>query len=188
MYHYADLDIVVDSVELGSGSCGYRGKDASREHLRVLLGALVAGVNIHLDLCGEFFNREMSIFAEHVVGLGAHHDFSDISAAGSPSGLVASLGETRCGLEDFSSSVMKLIERKCRCSKPVPLCSHNTAVVNDISGVYLSSILSVYGLWFWHCSCDVYGRDECIQLGLINGSCSVLDMGDCCQQCSHVIE
>ena len=98
-------------MELDSSSCGYRGEDASREHLRVLLCTLVVSVNIHLDVCSEFFDRELCIFAEQVVGLGAHRDFSDGSTAGSPSGLVAPLGETRCDLEDFSSSAIKLIER-----------------------------------------------------------------------------
>ena len=72
---------------------------------------LVVSVNIHLDVCGEFFDREMSIFTEQVVGLRAHHDFSDGSGAGSPSGLVAPLGETFSNLEDLPSSVIKLTYR-----------------------------------------------------------------------------
>ena len=98
-------------MELGSGSCGYIGEDSSREHLRVLLCALVVSVNIHLDVCGEFFYRELSIFVEQVVGLGDHSDFSDGFTAGSPFGLVAPLGDNRCDIEDFSSSVIKLIDR-----------------------------------------------------------------------------
>ena len=111
IYHSADLEIVIDDVELGSGSCGYRYEYASREHLIVMLCVLVVSVNIHFDVCSEFLGRELSIFAEQVVGLGAHREFSDGSASGSPSGLVTPLVETRCGLGEFSSSVIKLIER-----------------------------------------------------------------------------
>ena len=96
-------------MELGSGYCGYRGNDSSRDHLRVMLCALVVSVNIHLDVYGELFDRELSILAEQIVGLGSHRDFSDGSAAGSPYRLVAPLGETCCNLEDFSSSVIKFI-------------------------------------------------------------------------------
>ena len=55
-------------MELRSGSWGYRSEDASRESLIVLLCALVPSVNIHRDVHGEFFDHELSIFMEQVVG------------------------------------------------------------------------------------------------------------------------
>ena len=59
----------------------------------------------------QYVDRELSIFAEQVVVLGDHRNFSDGSAAGSPSGLVAPLGEIPCDFEHFSSTVIKLNER-----------------------------------------------------------------------------
>ena len=47
---------------------------------------------------------------EEVVGLGAQLDFSDGYGFGSPSGIVAPLGETCRDLEDFSSGVIKIVE------------------------------------------------------------------------------
>ena len=47
---------------------------------------------------------------EQVVGLEAHLDFSDRYGVGSPSGLVAPLGDTFRDLEDFSGGVIKLVE------------------------------------------------------------------------------
>ena len=64
-------------MEIGSVTCRHICEDASCKHLRVLLCALVVSVNIHLDVCGELFHRELSIFLEQVVGLGAHSGFSD---------------------------------------------------------------------------------------------------------------
>ena len=58
----------------------------------------------------ELFDCELSIFTEQVVGLGSHLDFSDGSAAGSPSGLVAHLSDTCRDLEDFSGGVIKHVE------------------------------------------------------------------------------
>ena len=97
-------------MDLGSGSWGYRSKDASCKHLRVLLCALVVIVNIYLDVRGKFFDRELSIFTEQVLGLKAHLDFSDRSGAGSPSVFFAPLGETCRGIEDFYGAVVKLFE------------------------------------------------------------------------------
>ena len=68
-------------MDLGSGFCGYRSKDASCECLRVLLCALVISVKIHLDVRGELFDHGLSILTEHVLGLGAPLDFSDESGA-----------------------------------------------------------------------------------------------------------
>ena len=101
--------MVVDGVELGSGSCRHRCEDASCRHIIFLICALVVSINIHLDVCGEFFDLELFIITEQVVGLRAHRDFSDGSGAKSPSRLVAPLGETCSNLEDLSSSVIKLI-------------------------------------------------------------------------------
>ena len=95
---------------LGSGSWGYRSEDASYKHLRVLICALVASINIHLNVCGELFNRDLCMFTEMVVGLEAQLDFSDLSSAGSPSALVAPLSDTCSDIEDFSSGVVELVE------------------------------------------------------------------------------
>ena len=51
----------------------------------------------------ELFDRELSIFTEHVVGLEDHLDFSDGSDSGYPSELVAPLGETYRDIEEFST-------------------------------------------------------------------------------------
>ena len=119
-------------MELGSGSCGYRSEDASREHLIVLLCALVSSVNIHLDVHGELFNRELSIFTEQVVVIGVHLDFSDGSSSGSPSGLVTPLCETCRDIEEFSGGVVKIVERQCCGPISVSLCDYGAAVVDDL--------------------------------------------------------
>ena len=137
-------------MELGYGSWGYINEDASRKHLRVMLFALVVSVKIHLDVRGEFFNCELSIFTLQVVGLEAHLDFSDVSGAGYPSGLVALLGETCCDLEDFSGGAIKLIERQCCGRISVPLFAYVSAVVDDQVGGYLDRIASIYMWWFRH--------------------------------------
>ena len=97
-------------MELGSGYWGYIIKDASCENLIVLICALVVSVNIHLDVRGEFFNRELSIFTEQVVGLGDHLEFSDGYGAGSLSGIFAPLGETCRDVEEFYGGVIRLVD------------------------------------------------------------------------------
>ena len=97
-------------MDIGSISYGYRCKDSFCEHLRVFLCALDFPINIHIDVRGEFFDREMSIFTEQVVGIGAHLDLCDLSGAGYPSGLIDPLGKARRDLEDLASSVVKLGE------------------------------------------------------------------------------
>ena len=96
-----------------------------------MLFALVVSVNIQLDVCGELFDRELSIFTEQIVVLEAHLDFSDGSSAGYPSGLVAPLSETCRDLEEFSVGVVELIGRQCCSHISVPLCAYCDAVVDD---------------------------------------------------------
>ena len=169
-------------MELVSGSCGYRSKDASRENLRVLHCALVVSFNIQLVVCSEFFDHELSIFTEQVVGLGAHLDCSYGYGAGSPSLIIAPLGETCRVPEAFSGGVVKLVEIQCCGLISIPLFAYGATVVNDLVGVYLSSIKSVYGWRFCHWGCALDGRDECAHLGLINGYLSGLDLDDRSQQ------
>ena len=96
---------------------------------------IVFSVNIHLDVRSEFFDCELSIFMEQVVGFGDHLDFSDGSGVRSPFGIVTHLCETCRDIEEFSGGVVKLVERQFYGCISVPLCAYGAAVVVDIIGV-----------------------------------------------------
>ena len=46
--------------------------------------------------------------------------------------------------------VVEIVEIQCCGCISVPLCAYDAAVVDDLVGVYLASITSVDGWWFWH--------------------------------------
>ena len=64
-------------MDFRSSPCGYRCEDAHRKHIRVLICVLVVRSNMHLDVSGEFFDCELSIFLEQAVGLGEYLDLCD---------------------------------------------------------------------------------------------------------------